>query len=130
MVERVPPEAEVKYNKYVQLRDTYNAILQQRLAAESSLSELEKVLERLNSLSDDAEVYRMTGFVLIRTTKADLLKELQERKEDLELKIKALKNQENLVKGELERVASELQGILQGLASRQAGSAGSEGAGS
>ena len=130
MVERVPPEAEVKYNKYVQLRDTYNAILQQRLAAESSLSELEKVLERLNSLSDDAEVYRMTGFVLIRTTKADLLKELQERKEDLELKIKALKNQENLVKGELERVASELQGILQGLAGRQAGSAGSEGAGS
>ena len=130
MVERVPPEAEVKYNKYVQLRDTYNAILQQRLAAESSLSELEKVLERLNSLSDDAEVYRMTGFVLIRTTKADLLKELQERKEDLELKIKALKNQENLVKGELERVASELQGILQGLAGKQAGSAGSEGAGS
>ena len=130
MVERVPPEAEVKYNKYVQLRDTYNAILQQRLAAESSLSELEKVLERLNSLSDDAEVYKMTGFVLIRTTKADLIKELQERKEDLELKIKALKNQENLVKGELERVASELQGILQGLAGRQAGGAGSEGAGS
>ena len=130
MVERVPPEAEVKYNKYVQLRDTYNAILQQRLAAESSLSELEKVLERLNSLSDDAEVYKMTGFVLVRTTKADLVKELQERKEDLELKIKALKNQENLVKGELERVASELQGILQGLAGRQAGGAGSEGAGS
>ncbi len=114
MVERVPPEAEVKYNKYVQLRDTYNAIVQQRLAAESSLSEVEKVLERLGGLSDNAELYKMTGFVLVRATKSDLVKELQERKEDLELKIKALKNQESMVKQELDRVASELQVILQG----------------
>jgi prefoldin, beta subunit, archaeal len=113
LVERVPPEAEVKYNKYLQLRDTYNTIVQQRLAAESSLSEVEKVLERLNGLSDDAEVYRMAGFILVRSTKAELVKELQDRKEELELKIKALKNQEDLVKGELERLASELQAIVQ-----------------
>lgn len=122
----MPPEAEVKYNKYVQLRDTYNAIVQQRLAAESSLSEVEKVLERLNSLSDNAEVYKMTGFVLVKTNKNDLIKELQERKEDLELKIKALKNQENLVKQELDKIVSELQGLLQGAASK----GGASGAGS
>ncbi|MGC9072057.1 MAG: prefoldin subunit beta [Acidilobus sp.] len=124
MVERVPPEAEVKYNKYLQLRDTYNAIVQQRLAAETSLSEIEKVLERLNSLSDDAEVYKMTGFVLVRASKADLLKELQDRKEELELKIKALKNQEDLVKGELERLASELQALVQGAGQSQAKAGG------
>ncbi len=114
MVERVPPEAEVKYNKYVQLRDTYNAIVQQRLAAETSLSEIEKVLERLNGLSDDAELYKMTGFVLVRSSKADLVKELGDRKEELELKIKALKNQEDVVKEQLERLASELQTLVQG----------------
>ncbi|WP_048812734.1 prefoldin subunit beta [Acidilobus saccharovorans] len=114
MVERVPPEAEVKYNKYLQLRDTYNAIVQQRLAAESSLSEIEKVIETLNGLSDSAEVYKMAGFVLVKSTKGDLLKELQDRKENLELKIKALKNQENLVKDELDKVAGELQRLLQG----------------
>ncbi|MGC9112017.1 prefoldin subunit beta [Acidilobus sp.] len=116
MVERVPPEAEVKYNKYLQLRDTYNAIVQQRLAAESSLSEIEKVIETLNELSDSAEVYKMAGFVLVKSTKGDLLKELQDRKENLELKIKALKNQENLVKDELDKVAGELQRLLQGAA--------------
>lgn len=116
MVERVPPEAEVKYNKYLQLRDTYNAIVQQRLAAESSLSEIEKVIETLNGLSDNAEVYKMAGFVLVKSTKGDLLKELQDRKENLELKIKALKNQENLVKEELDKVAGELQRLLQGAA--------------
>ncbi|ADL18791.1 Prefoldin subunit beta [Acidilobus saccharovorans 345-15] len=110
----MPPEAEVKYNKYLQLRDTYNAIVQQRLAAESSLSEIEKVIETLNGLSDSAEVYKMAGFVLVKSTKGDLLKELQDRKENLELKIKALKNQENLVKDELDKVAGELQRLLQG----------------
>ncbi len=109
----MPPEAEVKYNKYVQLRDTYNAIMQQRIAAESSLSEIEKVLEVLNSLSDNAEVYKMSGFVLVKSTKGDLIKELQDRKENLELKIKALKNQEDLVKGELDKLAAELQKLLQ-----------------
>ncbi len=124
MVERVPPEAEVKYNKYVQLRDTYNAIVQQRLAAETSLSEIEKVLERLNSLSDDTEIYKMTGFVLVRSSKADLVKELNDRKEELELKIKALKNQEDLVKEQLERLASELQALVQGGGQSQAKAGG------
>ncbi|MFP3171945.1 MAG: prefoldin subunit beta [Acidilobus sp.] len=127
MAERVPPEAEVKYNKYLQLRDTYNAIVQQRLAAESSLGEIEKVIEVLNGLSDGAEVYKMAGFVLVKSTKGDLLKELQDRKESLELKIKALKNQENLVKEELDKVASDLQRMLQGtsLLGKTAGQAGS-----
>ena len=124
MVERVPPEAEVKYNKYVQLRDTYNAIVQQRLAAETSLSEIEKVLERLNGLSDDVELYKMTGFVLVRSTKADLIKELSDRKEELELKIKALKNQEDVVKEQLERLASELQALVQGAGQGQSKGSG------
>ncbi|MDP8002666.1 MAG: prefoldin subunit, partial [Caldisphaera sp.] len=64
MVEKIPPEAEAKYNKYLQLRDTYNVIVQERMNAESSLGEIEKVLEKLKSLTDDTELFKMTGFVL------------------------------------------------------------------
>ncbi len=115
LVERIPPEAEAKYNKYLKLRDTYNVIIQQRLNAESSLGEIEKVLEKLKNLDESTELFKMSGFVLIRNKKEDLMKELETKKEDLELKIKALKNQENVVKDEMDKLANELKQMLAGL---------------
>jgi prefoldin beta subunit len=115
LVEKIPPEAEAKYNKYLQLRDTYNVIVQERMNAESSLGEIEKVLEKLKSLTDDTELFKMTGFVLVKSKKEDLLKELEGKKEDLELRIKALKNQEAMVKDQIDRLTSELRQLLSGI---------------
>lgn len=117
LVERVPPEAEAKYNKYLQLRDSYNVIVQERMNAESSLGEIEKVLEKLKLLGPDAELYKMTGFVLVKSKKEDLEKELETKKEDLELRIKALKNQESMVKEQIDKIAVELKQLLSGIGS-------------
>ncbi|AFZ71133.1 prefoldin, beta subunit, archaeal [Caldisphaera lagunensis DSM 15908] len=119
MVERVPPEAEAKYNKYLQLRDSYNVVVQERINAESSLGEIEKVLEKLQSLGPDAELYKMTGFVLVKSRKEDLQKELETRKEDLELKIKALKNQETMIKEQIDKITIELRQLLSGIGGTQ-----------
>lgn len=130
MVERVPPEAEAKYNKYLQLKDSYNIIVQERMNAESSLGEIEKVLEKLKTLGPDAELYKMTGFVLVKSKKEDLEKELETKKEDLELRIKALKNQESMVKDQIDKITVELRQLLSGIGGTTPTKGGLGGAGS
>ncbi|MEB3779788.1 MAG: prefoldin subunit beta [Desulfurococcales archaeon] len=120
MVEKVPSEAEAKYNKYVQLRETLNALAQERITVEGSLAEIESLLEKLKELPGDADLYKMEGYILVKATRDSIMEELNKRKEDLEIRLKALKSQEDSLKRELERLADELKRLL----ARQQGGAG------
>lgn len=114
MVERLPPEVEAKYTKYLKLRETLAAVLREKAAVEAGLAEVESVLGEVNQLSDDAEIFKMSGFVLVKASKSSIVEELNKRKEDLEIKLKVLKSQEEHLKKELERIESELRRFLQG----------------
>lgn len=116
MVERVPPEVEAKYTKYVKLRDTLAAVTQERTALEAALSELDEVLGRVSGLPDDAELYKIVGHVMVRASKSSLLDELKSRKEELEIKLKAVKTQEEYLRREVDRLAGELRALLSGRA--------------
>jgi len=120
MVEKVPSEAEAKYNKYVQLRETLNALTQERITIEGSLAEIESLMEKLKALPNDADLYKMEGYVLVKASKESIMSELNSRKEDLEIRLKALKSQEDSLKKELERLAEELKRLI----ARQQGGAG------
>jgi len=114
VVERLPAEAEAKYNKYMKLREMLVNISRERLSIESMISEIESVLDELKNVPDDAETYRMIGSVLVKKPKSDIVKELEERKEELEIRAKALKGQEDALKSELDKLGKELQKILMG----------------
>jgi len=114
VVERLPAEAEAKYNKYMKLREMLVNISRERLSVESLISEIETVLEELKNVPDDAETYRMIGSVLVKKPKGDIVKELEEKKEELEIRAKALKGQEDALKNELDKLGKELQKILMG----------------
>ncbi len=121
MVERLPPDVEAKYNKYMQLRETLNAITQEKVVLEGSIAEIDMIIEKIKEVGDDAELYKMTGFILVRSSKDDVLKELEDRKENLELRLKAIKSQEDTITSELRRLEEELKKALGG---KPAGGAG------
>jgi len=114
MVEKLPADAEAKYNKNVQLRETLAAITQERMVLEGTIAEIDSVLDKVNNLPDDVELYKMVGNVLVKTDKTSVVKELNDRKEELELRLKALKSQEDSLKSQLDRLADELKRILGG----------------
>ena len=124
VVERLPADAEAKYNKYMKLREMLANISRERLSLESLVSEMENVLEELKKVPDDAETYRMIGSVLVKKPKAEIVKEIEERKEELEIRIKALRSQEEALKSELEKLGKELQKLLMGGKGGAGGTAG------
>ncbi|MCE4602474.1 MAG: prefoldin subunit beta [Desulfurococcales archaeon] len=114
MVEKVPADVEAKYNKYIQLKETQAALSQERIMLEGTLAEIDSIIEKIKELEDDVELYKMVGNVLVKSRKDSILKELEDRKEDLEIRLKAIKSQEDSIKKELDRLAEELKRLLGG----------------
>lgn len=114
MVERVSPEVEAKYSKYIKLRDALAAISQERVTIETSLGEIEDLLDRIGKLPEDAELYKLMGYVLVRSKRDEISEELKNRKEELQLRLSAVRAQEDHLKKELDRLAAELKALLGG----------------
>ena len=114
MVERLPPEVEAKYTKYLKLRETLATVVREKAVIEANLAEVESVLRAVNELPDDTSLFKMLGYVVVKTTKDNVVKELEEKKEDLEIKLKVLKEQEESLRRELERLEAEIKKLLSG----------------
>lgn len=123
-IERIPPQVEAKYRKFLQARELLARVTQEKALVETSLTDVEKLLEDLRNIGSDAELYRMKGFVLVKTEKDSLIKELESRKENLELKLLALKKQEESLQKEVERLGKELSKMLGGSGGAPVGGAG------
>lgn len=77
----------------------YNQQLQAVMIQKQTLlvqnREIESALEELDK--NPEEVYKTVGPILVKSTKDDVVKELEESKEDFELKIKTLESQEKKI---------------------------------
>lgn len=74
-------------------------ILVQKQTLTMQTKEIEKALEELKKQDDD--VYKSLGPIVIKAKKEEIIKELEEGKEDIDLKIKTLEKQEKRIKDKI-----------------------------
>jgi prefoldin beta subunit len=118
VVEKAPSEVlQAKYRKLEEVRAELVKVQQAKATALRQLEETRAVLEEIRQLEDETQLYKLVGFVLVPTSKANLVKELEERSGDLEARIKKLEKMENDLQQELERLVKEIQSLAQGLRS-------------
>ena len=86
-------------------------LLLQKQAFQIESSETENALEELKKSSDD--VYRIVGQIMIKTKKQDLEKDLKQRKEILDLRLKSLAKQEQFLKENLDKKREEIMKKIQ-----------------
>jgi len=82
-----------------------NFILQ-RQAFQFDLNETVTALEELSKAKDD--VYKIIGQVMLKTKKEELKKELEEKKELMNLRLKSLEKQEQLTREKLLKLRDEI----------------------
>jgi len=85
------------------LEQNLQNILMQKQALDLELSEIENASEEIKK--SDEEVYKLVGQIMVKSKKADIQKEMSERKDILLLRTKSLDNQEK----ELGKKAEELR---------------------
>jgi prefoldin beta subunit len=85
-------ETESQIKELQVLEQNLQSILMQKQAFQMELGEAENAVEELAKAKDD--VYKITGNVMIKSSKEDLVKELKEKKDLISLRLKTLDNQE------------------------------------
>ncbi len=109
---QLPPEVQQALVEYENLRNTLAKVETELRLAESELAEIEDILANLKELPDDAEVYKSVGHVLFKKKKEDVIKELEERKELLQIKQQKYKNQVELLRKQVSEAEKKLRDLL------------------
>ncbi len=97
-----------------QLQQQLQSIATQRYQFETQKKEIEVTLEELDRIDRDTPVYKNVGNLSFRVKDVDALKkELEEKKESLEIRLKALERQESRIKDRYaalqEKISKEMQ---------------------
>ncbi|NJK78237.1 MAG: prefoldin subunit beta [Nanoarchaeota archaeon] len=78
---QMPPWIQEQLMKMQQSQQNLQSIMTQKQHLEMEKVETEKALEELKKATDDDNVYKHAGSILIKSTKKELIDELEERKE-------------------------------------------------
>jgi prefoldin beta subunit len=110
--QRIPPEVQQLLTQYQVLRDNYVKLDSELRVIEAELVEIDQVLDTLKNTSDDTEVYKIVGHVLIKKKKDEIVNELQERKELLNIKKEKYKNQLSVLEKQISDLDSKIKETL------------------
>lgn len=108
----LPPEVQQLIIHYQTLREHYTRIETELRIVEAELSEIDNIMDTLKNLSDDAELYKATGHILVRKTKGEVVRELEERKELLTIKKDKYKKQLEFLTKQINELENKLREAL------------------
>ncbi|RLE50254.1 MAG: prefoldin subunit beta [Candidatus Methanomethylicota archaeon] len=94
--------------RFQELQEQLRLIILRKQQFELELREVEAAYEEANNLSPDTTIYKAVGVLLFKTEKDKVLKELSDRKEELDLRIKTLEKQEARLKQQLEELRKSI----------------------
>jgi prefoldin beta subunit len=108
----LPPQIQNQLAQLQQIQQQAQAIIQQKNQVEMVLRETDRALEELKKTGDDAVVYQAAGELLIKSNKEDILKELEEKKDSLDVRLKSLSRQEERIQARFTQLQDQLKAAL------------------
>ncbi len=110
MEKKVSKDIAARIQELQMLEQSLQNILIQKQNSQFELSEVSEALEELNGAK--GEVYKIVGQIMIKSKKEDLKKDLEEKREVSELKIKNFDRQEKMFKEKLTKLRDEVMNEL------------------
>lgn len=110
----LPPQVQNQLAQLQQVQQQAQALVQQKGQVEMLLRETEKALEELKKTEENATIYRAAGELLIKANREDVLKDLEERKDSLDIRLKSLSRQEERIQARFNQLQDQLKQALGG----------------
>ncbi|HID56730.1 TPA: prefoldin subunit beta [Candidatus Poribacteria bacterium] len=112
---KLPPEIQREVLRLQQLQQTLEVTLLQKQQLELRLRETERALKELEKAEEDAAVFKSVGSILIRRDVATVREELEEERDILNIRLKALTRQEERSRERLEGLQKRISKSLKSL---------------
>ncbi|MDB3957063.1 prefoldin subunit beta [Candidatus Nitrosopelagicus sp.] len=110
--QQMPPWLQEQITKMQQSQQNLQSILMQKQQVEMENVESDRALEELKKASDDDQVFKYAGSILIKSNKKSLIDELEEKKELSKTKSIVLAKQEERLKTSLKEQEQKIQEML------------------
>lgn len=111
---QMPPWLQEQLMKMQQTQQNLQSIMTQKQHLEIEKAETEKALEELKKAGDDDAVFKHAGTVLIKSTKKEMIDELEEKQEMAKTRATVLEKQEDRVKETLKEQEAKITELMKG----------------
>jgi len=111
----LPPQIQNMLAQLQQLQQQLQMVVTQKAHLENSLKETESAIQEIEKVSEDTPIFKAVGTILVKTNKNDVLKELKEKKDTFEVRIKALERQEERLRERIQEMQKKIQSLLGGV---------------
>lgn len=105
------PELEKSLVQYQNMEKQLQSAMMQKHQLQLQVNEMNLALEELSKTSEK-EVFKSIGAIMVRTTKENAQKDLEERKKMAELRVNSLTKQEDQLKTNLQELRTTLEASL------------------
>jgi len=106
---KLPPNVQERLLRLQQLQQTLQSIMAQKQQVDMEKNEVEQTLAELAKTPDDAVIYNSVGSLLVKTEKAKVLENLNERKSLLDTRSTVINRQEERIKAQVKESQTKLQ---------------------
>ncbi|MDV3293275.1 MAG: prefoldin subunit beta [Nitrososphaerales archaeon] len=116
----LPPYLREMLARFDQTQQNLQAVQIQKQQVEMELNEAEKALQELNKASESESIYKFAGNLLIKVSKTEMVKELNEKKELSSTRKMVLTKQEGRFKESLKDLQTKIDDSVKGKAPQAA----------
>jgi len=108
-VSDLPPQVQERLLRLQQLQRSLQTVLTQKQQVELETSETEQALTELDTLTEEAVIYKSIGSLLVKSKKDKVEADLRERKELLDTRVQVLSKQEERLRTQLNQLQAKLR---------------------
>ena len=109
---QMPPWLQEQIMKLQQTQQSHQSIMNQKQHLEMEKAETAKALEELKKVAEGDAVYKHAGTVLIKSTKKELIDDLEEKQEMAKTRVIVLEKQETRVKESLKEQETKITEMM------------------
>lgn len=108
-MDELSPKVQNQIAQFQQLQQQLQTLVSQKYQMDIQLKEMQRTVEELNKAPSDVTVYKSAGSLLIRAqSKEELLKEIEEGKETMEIRVKSLERQEKGLRDRYQQLQEQI----------------------
>lgn len=108
---KLSKETETKIMELQTMEQSLQSFAMQKQRFQISQTEVENAIEELKKTKEEA--YKIIGSIMVKSKKEDLEKDLKEKKDILDLRIKNIEKQENKIKERAAELQKEVMNKLE-----------------
>lgn len=107
------PKVQNQIAQFQQLQQQLQAVLNQKFQIDAQVKEMTRTVEELSRSPQDVVIYKSIGSLLIKAESKDaVLKEIEEDKETMEVRLKSMDRQEKALRDKYQSLQDQLNKSL------------------